>query len=295
MHPDLFRGVVPFVAVAEALSFRKAAVRLGVSSAAVSKAVQNLERDLKVVLLNRSTRSVTLTAEGTQFFERCREAVAAVLGAREAVEPTRRQPEGELVISLPFVLTELVSRGLAVLRARYPKVSFRVVVTDQLSRLTEESVDVALRIGQLADSSLIAKPLRKTMLVTLASPAYLSRQGVPKTTADLATHDCLVLVGPNGKPRPWVFKSGLCAVPSVLLVDHGPLVKDALRAGLGIGQAFDFMVEPELRARTLVPVLEAEWAAGPDIFAVCAPGRRATPRVRAAFEAFTVAFGALAP
>ena len=202
MSPELFRGVVPFVAVAEALSFRAAAARLGVSPAAVSKAVQTLEAELGVVLLNRSTRAVSLTREGTLFFERCRQAVAAVLGAREAIEPARRQPEGELVVSLPFVLTALVARGLEVLRARYPKLTFRVLVTDRLSQLNDEAVDVALRIGPLADSTLVARSLRKTRLVTLASPAYLSRRVAPRRLEELASHDCLVLVGPNGKPAP---------------------------------------------------------------------------------------------
>ena len=166
-------------------------------------------------------------------------------------------------------------------------------MTDELSRLSEESVDVALRIGQLADSTLIARSLRKTKLVTLAAPSYLSRAGLPRKKEELAQHDCLVLVWPNGKPRPWLFRSGPFPVPSVMLVDHGPTMLEGIRAGLGVGQAFDFMVDGAVRDRGLVRLLESDTADGPDISAVCAPGRKATPRVRAAFDAFALAFAAI--
>src|SRR5262245_30763260 len=106
---ELFRGVVPFVVVAEEKSFRKAAARLGISAAAVSKAIQILESEVGLPLLARSTRAVSLTAEGEAFFERCQGAVAAVQGAREALDAARRQPEGELTVSVPFVATSLVA------------------------------------------------------------------------------------------------------------------------------------------------------------------------------------------
>lgn len=286
---ELFRGVVPFVAVAEELSFRRAATRLGVSTAAVSKAVQTLEEKLGVQLLVRSARAVALTREGEAFFERSRAAVVALRGARDALEPTRRAPEGELVVSLPFVLTELVADALVLLRERYPRLSFKVVVTDQLSKLTEEKVDLAVRVGRLASSSLVARTLRPTRLLTVAAPAYLGRRGTPRRVDELAQHDCLALVAPNGKPWPWWLRSGPRPVPSVAAFDHGPMLRDAILAGLGVSQLFDFMAEPLLRERRLVQVLPDEVAEGPDIHAVCAPGRRATPRVRAAFSAFAEA------
>ena len=292
MQLDLFRGVVPFVAVAEESSFRKAATRLGVSPAAVSKAVQTLEAELGLTLFVRTSRAVSLTRAGETFFERCRSAVAALQGAREAVELTRRAPSGELVVSVPVVVMPLLVPGLALLRARYPGLTFSVKVTDQLSRLAEESVDVAVRVGGLRESSLVARRLRGTRLLTLASPAYLARRGVPLDLDALAAHDCLVLLGHNGKPRPWVFASGLLPVPAVMLVDHGPTLVDAALAGLGVAQAFDYMVEAELRDGRLVELLAESAGPGPDIHAVCTPGRRASPNVRAAFHAFADAFAA---
>ncbi len=287
---ELFRGVVPFVTVAEELSFRTAATRLGVSPAAVSKAVQTLEASLKLPLLTRSARAVALTREGEAFFEQCRAAVAAMRGAREVVEAVRKQPEGELTVSVPFIVTPLVAQALALLRARFPRLAFRVIVTDQLSRLNEESVDVAVRVGVLSDSSLVARSLRPTTLMTIAAPTYLARKGTPKRLDELAAHDCVSLVAPNGKPWPWMFASGPRPVRSVLVVNHGPTLLDSVRAGLGIGQAFDFMLDVPLRDGELERLFESETAKGPDVYAVCTPGRRATPRVRAAFDAFAEAF-----
>src|SRR5271170_7542588 len=247
MDLDLFRGVVPFVVVAEEKSFRKAAARLGVSPAAVSKAVSVLERELGLTLCARGTRAVSLTREGEVFFESCRPAMTAVMGARALVEGARREPSGQLVVSMPFVVAALVPPALALLRARHPRLSFRMVVSDRLTRLEEEPVDVAVRVGPLTDSALVARKLRDTRLVVVASPAYLARAGTPRVPADLAAHDCIVTFAPNGKPHPWLFQSGPCAVPPILELDHAPSLVDALLAGLGVAQVLDFMVDPLVR------------------------------------------------
>ncbi|UQA63070.1 LysR family transcriptional regulator [Polyangium aurulentum] len=291
MNLDLFRGIVPFVVVAEERSFRKAAARLGVSAAAVSKSVQTLEAQLGIALLERTSRVVSLTQPGEIFFERCRAAVASVQGAREALEATRREPQGELVVSAPFVVVPLLAPALALLRSRYARLGFSVRITDQLSKLAEEAVDVAVRVGPMPASSLVARRLRRTRLFTVASPAYLSRRGPIAQLEDLARHDCLVLVAPNNKPRPWLFASGPMPVAATLLVDHGPTLVDAALAGLGVTQAFDFMVAEHLRAGRLVQVLGDLTSEGPDVHAVCAPGRRASANVRAAFHALADVFG----
>jgi len=292
MDLDLFRGVVPFVVVAEEKSFRKAAARLGVSPAAVSKAVAGVEREVGMTLCVRGPRAVSLTREGELFFESCRAAVTAVMGARALVEGARREPEGELVVSVPFVVAALVPPALGVLRARHPRLSFRLVVTDRLTRLGEEAVDVALRVGALTDSALVARRIRDTRLVVVASPAYLARAGTPQSPAELTAHDAIALIAPNGKPHPWLFRSGPVEVKPRLALDHAPSLVDALLAGLGVAQVLDFMVDALVRVGRLVPLFAEEVAPGPPVHAVCAPGRRATPRVRAAFEAFAGAFSA---
>lgn len=289
---NLFRGVVPFVVVAEEKSFRKAAARLGVSPAAVSKAVGSVERELGMTLCVRGARAVSLTREGELFFESCRTAVTALMGARALVEGARREPEGQLVVSVPFVVAALVPPALTVLRARHPRLSFRLLVTDRLTRLGEEQVDVALRVGPLSDSALVARRIRDTRLVVVASPAYLARAGTPLQPAELAAHDAIALIAPAGKPYPWLFRSGPLEVTPRLALDHAPSLVDALLAGLGVAQVLDFMVDALVRVGRLVPLFGDEVAEGPPIHAVCAPGRRATPRVRAAFEAFAGAFSA---
>jgi DNA-binding transcriptional LysR family regulator len=292
MDLDLFRGVVPFVVVVEEQSFRKAAARRGVSPAAVSKAVATLEREVGLSLCVRGPRAVTLTREGEIFFESSRAAVTAVMGARALVEGARREPAGELVVSVPFVVASLVPSALAFLRARHPRLTFRLVVTDRLARLGEEPVDVALRVGALADSALVARRLRGTKLIVVASPTYLARAGIPRSPEELDAHDCLVLLAPSGKPHPWAFREGTREVRPILALDHAPSLLDALLAGLGVAQILDFMVADLVRAGRLIQLFADEATEGPAIHAVCAPGRRATPRVRAAFVAFASAFGA---
>jgi LysR family transcriptional regulator for bpeEF and oprC len=292
MDLEMFRGIVPFVAVAEEGSVRKAAVRLGVSPAAVSKAVVKLEAEVGLPLLARGGRRATLTREGEVFFGRCRPAVAAVEHARATLEEVRREPAGELVLSVPFVATMLVAPVMATLRLRHPRLRFRLHVTDEQSKLAEERVDVAVRIGVLTDSSLVARRLQGTRLLTVASPQYLARRGEARRREELDAHDSLVLIGPSGRPWPWIFASGMHPVASpVMTTDHGPSLIDAALAGLGITQAFSFMVEPLVRAGRLVTLLADDVGTGPDVHAICSPGRRATPRVRAAFDAFADACG----
>src|SRR5687767_1459030 len=173
MDLHMFRGVVPFVMVAEERSFRRAATRLGVSAAAVSKAIQALEARFALPLLVRSSREVALTREGELLFARCKEAVAAVAGARESLESTKKLPAGELVVSAPYVTSTLLAPALVLLRSRYPQLDLRVMVTDRLSKLAEESVDIAVRVGPLSGASLVARRLRRTRIVTVAAPAYL--------------------------------------------------------------------------------------------------------------------------
>jgi LysR family transcriptional regulator for bpeEF and oprC len=292
MDPSLFRGIVPFVAVAETGSFRGAARRLGVSPAAISKAVAKLEAEVGLPLIARGGRRAALTREGEDFFARCRPAVIAVEGAREAIAAARREPAGELVLSVPFVSTALLMPVLTTLRQRHPRLSFRLLVTDERSHLAEEAVDVAVRIGTLADSSLIARRLTGTRLRTVASLTYLARRGTPRSLDELDDHDCLVLIGPSGRPWPWRFASGPRPTTATLVTEHGPSLVEAALAGLGVAQAFGFMVEPLLREHRLVELFCDDVADGPDVYAICSPGRRATPRVRAAFDAFADAFAA---
>jgi DNA-binding transcriptional LysR family regulator len=285
LQTDLFSGVLPFVRTAEAKSFSRAASELGVTTAAVSKAVKKLEGELGVQLLERSSRQVSLTRAGETFLERCRQAVLTMQGAHEAVQASAKEPQGELRVTLPFILAPFVVPGIPGLSAQYPRLSFLLNMSDRLARIADERFDVALRMGGLGDSSLIARLLRRTRWVTVASPSYVARHGAPRTPGDLAGHNCLRFVAPNGKAPDWAFRDGARAVSADpggnLLIDHGTWLLAAAEAGMGVCQALDFMVEAPLREGKLVEVLSGFSAPGPRIHALTTAGRAGSPNMRA--------------
>jgi DNA-binding transcriptional LysR family regulator len=291
-RPDLFAGILPFVRVAEERSFGRAAADLGITTAAVSKSVKKLEEDLGVKLLERSSRVVTLTPEGASFLERCRPAVLSVQGARDAMLGTRREPRGELSVTLSFVLAPFIVPNLSRLAAQYPRLTFRLSLSDRLARLAAESYDVAIRLGELADSSLVSRRLRRTRWVTVASPSYLARCPAPKTVAQLAEHNCLRFVDPTGKPRELVFSDGArVKTRGNLLIDHGLHLLDAARAGMGVCQVLDFMVAPLLRDGSLIELLPAFAAEGPSVHALMTQARAKSANARAFVRFLVDVFG----
>jgi len=283
---DVFSGMLPFVAVAEERSFRRAAARLGVTVAAVSKGVKRLEQELGVVLIQRTSRSLSLTAEGEAFFSNARQAVRAAQAAREVVAQSQRVPQGEVKVTLPFILGAAVVRALPGLVAQHPRLSFRFTLTDRFVALADEGIDVAVRIGRLADSGLVARSVPAGRWVTCASPAYLGRRGRPEQPSDLRAHECVRFVTQRGTPREWAFRGAAGAPEAVetrgaFVADHGDLVVEAARAGLGICQAFDFMVSDDVRAGRLVEVLAPYAATADPIHVVTSSRRGSSPKIRA--------------
>src|SRR6478609_4827843 len=205
---DLFSGVVPFVAAAEAQSFRVAARKLGLTPSAVSKAITRLEARLGLSLLNRTARAVSLTEEGEAFLRGCQEAVLNVRSAEERVLQAHRAPRGRLAVSLPLLLGKLVVLpALKQFCERYPALSVHVSLTDRVLSLADENVDAAVRVGTLADSRLSARKLSDVRWLTVAAPAYLARRGTPRTPDELGAHNCLKFVLPNGIAQEWMFEA----------------------------------------------------------------------------------------
>lgn len=282
----LFSGILPFFTTAEELSFRRAAARLGVSTAAVSKAVRRLEDRLGVKLLVRTSRTVSLTPEGALFRDRCREAVATMQSARDQMSQSRRMPRGEVRVTLSFILGRLVVASLVRVTSRYPNLAFRVTMTDRIVPLAQENVDVAVRVGAREDSTLVSRLLYASRWVTVASPAYVARRGRPSHPSDLAELDCIRFIAPNGRPRDWTFgargsPSTTVAVRGNLSIDNGDLLVPAASSGLGVVQVLDFMVEGALRSGEVVELLAPFSAEGPPIHAVTTPERARAPNVRA--------------
>ncbi|MGE5182570.1 MAG: LysR family transcriptional regulator [Acidobacteriota bacterium] len=280
---DLFAGIVPFVTTADARSFRVAAKRLGVTASTVSKAIAKLEADLGVRLLHRTSRSVSLTVEGELFLQRCRTAVDDVTTARALLSDT--DPRGPLRISLPHRLARHVMGELPSFLEAHPQISVHATVTDRFVQLHGETVDVALRIGELADSSCVARRLRSLRLVTVASRGYLAAHGTPRSPDELARHNCLKFLLDSGIAQPWLFRTGGVSAPIAvdgnLTVDHGESLIAAALGDLGLLQAPDIMIADELARGTLVEVLGKHTASAPPLTAVCLATSHRTPKVRA--------------
>lgn len=288
----MLAGIEHFVAVAEARSFREGARRLGLSAAAVSKAVARLEEALGVRLLERSTRSVVPTREGEVFLAHCRQALDALQAGVDRVGATRQAPVGGVRLSASPVLARPLVQALPRLRARHPLVEVELCLTDRLARLVEDEVDVALRLGPLSDSALVARRLRSPRWVTVASPALVARVGTPRRPADLPGLPCLGFVAPTGAVVDWSFVDHApLALAFPVRVDLGEHLVTAAVAGLGFAQVFDFMVAEDLAAGRLVEVLGEHGAPGPALHAIWRPGRQQLPRVRVVLDWLVEALG----
>lgn len=276
------------VTIADAGGFRAAAERLGVTPAAVSRAIQRLEQRLGVRLFQRTTRRVGLTSAGQRYVDRCREALAQMRLAEQEIDAARSAPRGTLAVTSSPILAALLSRRLGRFVARQPGLRIELRLADRIVDFAEGGVDVALRVGSVADESLVAHVLARPRWVTVAAPAYLARRGVPRHPEELETHACIRFLPPRGKPRPWVFrdrheKTFEVDVRGPLDVDHGDVLVEAAESELGVAQVLDFMASDALRSGRLVAILEDAAARGPTIYAVHASGAT-LPRVRAFVE-----------
>ena len=284
-------GLEAFVHTAEEASFRRAAERLRVSPAAVSKAVARLEEELGVRLLHRSTRRVALTPEGALFLRRARGALDLLQAGVDELAQAREVPQGTLRISCSQVLGRSLLPVLGALREQHPRLEVELSVTDRFVDLIADEVDVALRIGQLEDSSLIARRLARTRWVLVASADYLRAQGRPARPEELMAHTGLKFWRTDGGLTPWTLAGrGTVPSPSQIRLDHGELLLEAARQGLGIAQVFDFMVGPELASGELVELFDELATEGPPIHALVLPGRQRAPRVRVALDLLAEAF-----
>lgn len=271
-------GIDEFLAVATQRSFHKAAEALGLSRTHMSRSIAALEDRLQVRLINRTTRTMSLTPTGEVFLGHCRRLVLerdeALAQVGEATEPS-----GELHITCSIALGEHYVAPVARRMAReYPRVRVDLDLSNRVVDLVAEGYDVAIRTGQLSSSSLIATRVAERRQFTCASPAYLARAGVPTTIASLSGHDCLV-----GTSTIWHFRSGtgeqLFRPRAHWRCNNGHAVASAALEGMGICQLPDFYVREALQAGTLVAVLSQFDAPAEPIWAVY-PGRRhLTPNV----------------
>jgi len=285
---DLFSGIEAFVAVAQEGSFRGAASYLGLTPGAISRAVANLEANLEVRLLSRTTRFVGLTPEGELFLESSKAAIASIRDGRRRLELARGDASGVVTVSLSPVFAGLLTHLLPGFRERYPSIELHLEFSDEMARLADDRVDIAIRIGELEDSGLKVRRWLKTRWVSVATREYLDKFGTPREPVDLENHACLKFRSPRGVVVNWSYLDPKHPTQRIesdvapkLVTTLGPQLVDAVRRGLGIAQVFDFMVNKDIESAALVEVLAPYSAPGPDVFVLT---RHETPRVRAVLD-----------
>lgn len=279
---DKIQAMSTFVAVVEAGSFVKAMSALGISKAAVSRHVAELEQHLETRLLQRTTRRLSLTTEGQRYFERCKEVLAAVHEAESEIRSRSGEAYGRLRVCVPYTFG---NQHLAPLWGHFlaenPQVQLDVVLSDRMVDLVEEGYDMAVRIGVLNDSALISRRLASTRLVMCASPAYLKRRGTPQTLQDLSRHEVILYSyshpthtgewsfdGPEGRET--------VRINARLFANSGDTCQQAALDGQGIVLQPDFMSHEALRSGRLVQILPQYQTGERNVYALY-PTRKLLP------------------
>lgn len=281
---DRLECVRTFVAVAEHASFVRAAAAMRISATKASRAVAELEAELGVPLLHRTTRTVALTAAGTHYLEHCRHALDALDEAGRAVRGQGGEPQGRVVVSAPVMFGRmLILPIVAELLTRHPALDIDLVLTDRQVRLVDEGVDVGVRIADLPNSALTAVRMREVKRVLVASPAYLARHGTPANPEELHDH-ALIGVDAFAPGDEWRFGGkGRTAVrlkPRLRVNDMAAAIAAAV-AGLGITRVFCYQVDDQIDANLLVTLLDAFAPEPVPVSLVMQPHRQRSPAVRA--------------
>lgn len=281
---DSLNGFVVFVQVAETRSFVAAGRMLGVSASAVGKSVARLEEKLGVRLFHRSTRSITLTAEGSLFLTRSRRILAEIEAAEQELSQASGTPRGRLRISLPLV-SALVLPVLGEFMRTYPEIELDLDFTDQIVDVIEDGFDAVVRTGEPADSRLTARRLGMFRSLLVASPDYLAQHGTPRRPADLLQHRCLHYRFPhNGKLEPWALRladgEAPLQLPTAMICNNIETRVCFALAGLGIAYLPDFSIRAPLADGRLQSVLP-EHVQRTGVFHVLWPAsKHPSPKVR---------------
>ncbi|EKO3429009.1 LysR family transcriptional regulator [Vibrio fluvialis] len=275
-----WEGVSEFVAVAETGSFTQAAKRLVTSVANVSRRIALLEERLGVKLLLRTTRKVSLTEAGQVYYQQCRALLEGLEQAELTVTQMQQTPRGKLKVTAPVTYGEQkIAPLLNDFLLQHPKLELELVLTNQKLDLIEQGVDVAVRLGQLDDSSFIARRLSNRHLYVCATPDYLAQCGTPHTLSELTKHSCLV-----GTYDHWRFKenqqSRSIRVKGRLSCSSGVVLLDAVLKGMGLAQLPDYYVEEYLLSGRLVEVLPSYRDDREGVWALYPQNRHLSPKVR---------------
>ena len=288
-----FAAIPVFVAVVESGGFSAASRTLGVSKSAVSKRINQLESHLGVLLLHRTTRKLSLTEAGERYYEHAAQALSAAGKAEDAVTELQGEPQGKLKISSPMSFGRLhVAPLIPKFMQRYPKLQIDLVMDDRNIDLVAGGIDVAIRSGDMPDSTLIARKLAPLRQVLCASPAYIDRYGMPLTPSELRERNC-ILFSYSGDANEWTLnkgdKSEAVLVSGSYRVNNSEAILEALREGVGIGRLPTFAAGPDLKAGNLVRVLESYHIPDHTFYAVF-PERQYLPAKVRAFLDFAIEY-----
>ena len=275
-----WEGINEFVHVAETESFTKAAKRLEISTAQVSRQISALENRLSIKLFYRTTRKVSVTEEGRIFYQHCRGVLDGLEEAERAITNLQAKPHGKIKLSAPVTYGEqqilpLINDFLL----QYVDVEISVTLSNQKVDLVEEGFDLAIRIGKLSDSTLMAKNLSHRTNYVCASPAYLAKHGIPHALSELSQHNCLL-----GTHDYWRFKEAgrdkNIRVSGNVRYNSGHGLVDAAIKGIGLVQLPHYYVDAHIKSGDLVTVLDNSREPEEGIWAVYPYNRHLSPKIR---------------
>jgi DNA-binding transcriptional LysR family regulator len=284
---DKLKAITTFIRIAEAGSLSAAARALDMSLPAVVRSLAALEQDLGVRLFNRTTRRIALTAEGQHYLGACRGVLAGLDEAEAALHLADTEPQGELRITAPVACGQYhVAPVLNAFMQRHPRVRCNLLLLDRVVDLVEEGLDLAVRIGHLEDSSLVARPVGQVRRLLVASPAYLARHPAPTQPQELAAHACVLFQGMDGSH--WTFHDQgrplRISVQGRASFNHIQPAVEACASGLGIGRFLSYQVASLLAEGRLVTLLDAFAPPPIPVQLVYPHGRLLPARVRSVLD-----------
>ena len=277
-------GISEFVYVAEYESFTRAAKELGISTAQVSRQVSALEKRLNIKLLYRTTRKVSLTEEGRVFYQHCRGVLDGLDAAEQAVSNLQSKPQGRIKLTAPVTYGEQQLLPLVNdFMVQYSDIEVTAFLSNQKIDLVDGGYDLAIRIGKLSDSTMMAKKLSRRTNFVCAAPAYLEKYGTPHALSELSQHNCLL-----GTRDYWHFiendkeagKERNMRVSGTVQYNRGHSLVDAALKGLGIVQLPDYYVQKHLASGALVSLLDNYREPEEGIWAVYPHNRHLSPKIR---------------
>jgi DNA-binding transcriptional LysR family regulator len=286
-------GLIAFARAASLGSYTAAARALGVSPSAVSKSVQRLEQQFGLSLFTRTTRSLTLTPEGRDLHERALRLLREAEEIEQAALATRAEPKGTIKIAAPLPIgVHVLGPALPGLCEQYPQLRIDLRLADRFVDVTEEGIDVAIRVGDLADTRLLSKKLGPHRLCAYAAPSYLEKFGTPQHPDELSGHRCVNFrFQSSGQSLRWPFLIGRDIVEFVpdaaITVDTSDGVSAVLIAGGGIGISATYIAAPHVARGELVPILEDYALDRSSVTAVWPESRRHSPNVKAVLHFLT--------